>query len=95
MPYTVNNGGFIMKVTMNINDDLLKRLDSYAKANYMPRSTVMCIACNQYLMQNEIQALFTDLKQALNRISETGELDEKTKKDMTNFMEVCELMQAK
>lgn len=82
-----------MKVTMNVNDELLKRLDSFAKKNYLPRSTLMTIACNQYLIQNEMQELFSDLRKALQRISETGEMDESTKRDMDNFINACKLLQ--
>lgn len=82
-----------IKVTMNLEEELLKRLDDFSEKNYMPRSTTMSIACNQYLIQNEMIALMSDLRKVLQRILETGEIDEKTQHDMNNFIEVCKLMQ--
>ncbi len=38
-----------MKVTISLDDNLLKRIDDYAKKNGVKRSGLISIACSQYL----------------------------------------------
>ena len=54
-----------MRVNMTLNDELLERIDNYAKSNYMSRSSVVSFACNQFLMANELQSLMVDMKRVL------------------------------
>ena len=63
--YVSTERGVFMRVTMTLNDDLLKRIETYAKANYMNRSSVVSFACNQFLMANELQSLMVDVKRAM------------------------------
>lgn len=63
-----------MKITMNINDELLERVDRYAKINYMNRTSVFSVAVNEFLIKKELPALMKNMNQAMIKIAETGEI---------------------
>lgn len=42
-----------MKVNITLNDELLARVDEFAKENYMTRSGLTSVALTQYLAQQE------------------------------------------
>lgn len=50
-----------MKVTITVNDELLKKIDEYAEENFMPRSTFMALACKTYMEQAEVMKLMPDI----------------------------------
>lgn len=69
-----------MKITMNVNDELLERADRYAKMNYMTRTTVFSVAVNQFLMAQELPSLMANMNQAMIKIAETGTITEEQQK---------------
>ncbi len=81
-----------MRVNMTLNDDLLKRIDSYAKSNYMKRSSVVSFACNQFLMANEMQSLLVDMKRALQAIAANSTITDEQMKELEKFNILCDLM---
>jgi metal-responsive CopG/Arc/MetJ family transcriptional regulator len=81
------------RVTMSLNDDLLARIDSYAKSNFMARSSVVGFACNQFLMGVELQTLLVDITRAMQKIAETGVVNEAQQKQLDKFEMMCELFQ--
>ena len=81
-----------MRVTMTLNDDLLKRIETYAKANYMNRSSVVSFACNQFLMANELQSLMVDVKRAMQKIADCGTVPEEQIKEMEKFKMLCDMI---
>lgn len=81
-----------MRVNMTLNDELLQRIDSYAKANYMNRSSVVSFACNQFLMANELQSLLIDMKRAMQKIAENGVCTDDQMKELEKFSALCELV---
>jgi metal-responsive CopG/Arc/MetJ family transcriptional regulator len=88
----VLEGGVCMRVNMTLNDELLQRIDSYAKANYMNRSSVVSFACNQFLMANELQSLLIDMKRAMQKIAENGVCTDDQMKELEKFSALCELV---
>ena len=79
-----------MKITMNVNDDLLERVDRYAKQNYLTRTSVFSFAASQFLMSQELPSMIVNLNNAMIKIAETGEItpeDEKTLEAMHFFVE--------
>lgn len=50
-----------MRVNFNVPDELVARLDAYAKENYSSRSSVMCQACDQFLTAKEMQKMFGEM----------------------------------
>lgn len=71
-----------MKITMNISDDLLDRVDRYAKSNYLNRTSVFSIAVSQYLMAQEIPTMMVNLNNALIKISETGTITDEQRRTL-------------
>lgn len=64
-----------MKVQMSINDELLAKIDSYTKANYMTRSGFVSMACAQYLLAHEMQATLRELALCMREIADKGAVD--------------------
>ena len=74
-----------MRVNFNMPDELLKRLDEYAKENYISRSALMCQACDYFLTTKEVQKLLKQMTETMRRIAETNEINEQTQKEFEKF----------
>ena len=74
-----------MKITMNVPDDLLARVDAYAKANYQTRTSLFCFAVNQYLTAQQLPGLMKSMNEAMQRIAATGQVDQETQKALDSF----------
>jgi len=74
-----------VKITMNVNDDLLRRVDAYAKANYLTRTGVFSFAVSQYLTSQELPTLMVSMKRAMEKIAETGSIDAEAQKVLDAF----------
>lgn len=83
-----------MKVTMNLNDELVERIDKYAKTNYMTRTSVISFAASQFLMTQEVPALMSNVNQAMIKIAQTGEITEEQRKLLDSMEVFVELLQA-
>lgn len=81
-----------MRVNMTINDDLLARIDTYAKANFMSRSSVVGFACNQFLVQHELQSLLVDMNRAMRKIADEGNLDDEQLKQIEQWNSMMRLL---
>lgn len=66
------------KIQISINDDLLEKVDSFAKKNYMSRSGFLAMASNQYLNNVEMVAAMKDMSLAFKKIAQTGVVDDET-----------------
>lgn len=88
----ISERGVIMRVNMTLNDELLKRLDTYAKANYMNRSSLVSFACNQFLMANELQSLMVDMKRAMQKIADCGTISDEQIKELEKFQMLCDMV---
>ena len=73
-----------MKVNITINDDLLKKVDSYAKSNYLKRSSVVSLALLDYLDKYEYFSV-SCLSLALKKIASTGKIDAESAKRIEVF----------
>jgi len=81
-----------MRVNMNMPENLVARIDEYAKENYTSRSTIMCQACDQFLTAHEVQKLFGQMIKTMKRIEESQTIDEQSKKDLEKFFFLCETL---
>lgn len=88
-------GVFYMRVNMTLNNELLERIDNYAKSNYMNRSSVVSFACNQFLISNELQSLLVDMKRALQTIANKDTITDEQLKELEKFENICDLMTKK
>lgn len=64
-----------MKVGITLDDELLKRIDTYADSMYMSRSGFLSVAATQYLNTLELQDALKSLSKAMNRIADSGKFD--------------------
>ena len=74
-----------MKINMTINDELLKRVDDYAKANYLSRSGFLAICATQYLNAAELTASINSMALCFRQIAETGSLSDEQMKQLKDF----------
>ena len=71
-----------LKITMNINDDLLERVDRYAKINYLSRTSIFSFAVSQFLTTQELPSLMSNMNNAMLKIAETGTITEEQQKTL-------------
>lgn len=83
-----------MRVNLNIPDELVKRLDEYAKKNYTSRSTVMCQSCNQFLLAQELQELFKELARVMRKLADADTVDENTLQQLNELETLCKFLNA-
>lgn len=67
-----------MKVGITLDDNLLKRVDTYADENYMSRSGLISIALTQYLNSADATKAIKDLAISMRKIADTGKVDHDT-----------------
>lgn len=84
-----------MKITMNVNDDLLERVDRYARQNYLTRTSVFCFAVSQFLTAQELPSIMSNLNNAMIKISETGTISEEDQKTLDAMQLICDALNAK
>ena len=81
-----------MRVNMTLNDELLKRIDTYAKDNYMNRSSVVSFACNQFLTSVELSSLLVDMKRAIKKIADSGTCTAEQLKEFEKYEALCDIV---
>ena len=82
----------LIRVNMNVPEELLKRLDDYASSNYQTRSSVMCQACDQYLNAKQMQKLFADMAATFEKLAQIESIDEESKKQLDEFERLAKLI---
>lgn len=80
------------KVQISIDDDLLERVDNYAESNYMSRSGLITVACNQYLNQFEVVLAIKDLSLAMQKIAKDKAVDEDLIEQLEDFERVSRML---
>ncbi|WP_405308743.1 hypothetical protein [Methanobrevibacter sp.] len=83
------------KINISINEDLLERIDKFSENNYLSRSGLISLACSQFLLTQETEALFRNMNIALQKIAENGIVDDKTQKELDDCLRLCSLLQGK
>jgi len=81
-----------MKVGITLDDELLKRIDSYADANYMSRSGLLSVAATHYLNALEVQSAIKDISLAMRKIADTGKVDHETLEQLEDFERLAKFM---
>lgn len=80
-----------MKIQMSLKDDLVEKVDKYAKENYLSRSALVSIALNQYLLSHEVSTAIMEMSVAMRRIADTGKLDDEAMRQMEDFERLARL----
>lgn len=80
-----------MKVQITLDDELMKRVDSYADENYMSRSGLISLAVTQYLNTKEMMSAITRMSIVMEKIADKGEIDKQTQHELEDFQRMCSL----
>lgn len=81
-----------MKINISLDDELVKRIETYADNNYMSRSGFISLACNQYLASADVVTAVKTLSLAMQKIADNGEVDEQTSKELEDFSRLASLL---
>lgn len=85
-------GGERVKAQITLDDELMRRIDSYADECYMSRSGFISLACVQYLNQQEAFRLVKEMSVTLKKIAETGNVDEETRRELDDYERLCRMI---
>lgn len=81
-----------MRVNMSLPEDLVKRLDEYAKENYTSRSGLVSLACNQFLLARDVRKTLIHVQAAMDSIAKTKQLSEEDAKQLDDFCRLLAMM---
>lgn len=79
------------KVQISIDDDLLARIDRYAKENYNTRSGLISLGMVEFLNGKEVMMLIKDMGLAVRKIADNGVVDDATMEQLNDFERLCNL----
>lgn len=80
------------KITISLDDELLKRVDNYSDENYMSRSGLISLSLTQYLNSADVTKAIKDLAFAMRKIADNGVVDEDTQKQLEDFERLSKLL---
>lgn len=66
------------KINISIDDELMKRVDSYVARNYMTRSGVFSFAVTQFLDTADVVYSMKEMALCMRKISDNNSIDEET-----------------
>lgn len=84
-----------MKVQISVDDELMKRVDTYADDNYMSRSTLFTIAVTQYINAQDVTNAIKDMAVAMKKIADTGKVDHETMEQLEDFERLSKMLTIK
>ena len=79
------------KVQITLDEELLNSVDEYCDKNYMNRSWLISQALVQVINQQKMIDAIGNISIAMRNVSESGILDEDTKRQMEQFENLCKL----
>lgn len=74
-----------MKISINFDDELLTRLDNYAKSYKMNRASVIRSFCVKSLNEEELINSVKNVSKSIRKIADTNKLDEESRKVLEEF----------
>lgn len=74
-----------MKISISLDDELLKSADTYADENYITRSGLISLALSSFLNAQEARLAFSICANALQRIADSGNVDDDTMQELQSF----------
>lgn len=73
------------KLQITMDEELLNAVDEYCDKNYMNRSWLISQSLVQVINQQKIIDALTNISIAIKNVSQNGDLDDDTLKDMERF----------
>lgn len=84
-----------MKLSISLPDELVQKIDVLADEGCMTRSGFISLSCKQYIQQLEIAQCLKSMSTAMNRIADSGEVDEDTLKELEHFTSLANFISKK
>lgn len=84
-----------MTVQISVNDDLMKKVDEYAKSNFMSRSAFFSMCANQHLQAVQVTENLKDISLSIRKVADSNEMDEETQKKLEDFERLAKLLNFK
>lgn len=81
-----------MKIGITMNEDLVSRLDKYAKSNFSNRSAVITSAVNSYLNANETFACIKEIALSIKKIADNGTCSDEELEHIEDLQRFCEML---
>ncbi|MDE5583646.1 MAG: hypothetical protein K2J08_08070 [Ruminococcus sp.] len=82
----------MVRVNLSLSEELVAKLDKYAKDNFMTRSALVSFACNQFLTSFEIVDLMRQATLCMREIADKGIADEKAMKELEDMEYLLKLI---
>lgn len=82
----------VKKFNVSMSDELLDKVDRYSERNFISRSGLLSLAVSQFLKQDDIMNLALNLNSAVQKIAQTGTIDDSVKKDLEDFRIMMNLL---
>lgn len=71
-----------MKLSISMNDELVKQIDELAKTNYMSRSGFISFACMNHITQIQVIEKLKSLNDIMTKLYNKGMLDEEDTRNL-------------
>lgn len=84
-----------MKLTISMDDNLVKRMDEAADLNYMSRSGFISHAVSQYLIQQDSVIALNKMSLALNKIADSDSFDDVDLSELNEVRNMLNLVLSK
>lgn len=81
-----------MRIQISIDDELAVRIDEYAAKNYLTRSGLISLACTQFLQSNEAVLALSQLAVSMQKIADTGNIDEETQQELADIQRTVSVL---
>lgn len=79
------------KLQITMDQELLNAVDDYCDKNFMNRSWLISQSLVQVINQQKMIDSIVNISVALKNVSEKGQLDEDTRKEMESFETMCKM----
>lgn len=84
-----------MKLSISLNDELLKKADEIAKKNHLTRSGLIAVSLSQYIMQQEILDAMKQISSSMSIIASKSVLDDEAKRHLRDIESIVNLLTSK
>lgn len=84
-----------VKVNITLDEELIARIDGYADDNYMSRSSLISLACTQFLNSVDVTRAIQDMALAMRKIADSGEIDNESMRQLEDFERISKMLMGK
>ncbi len=84
-----------VKVQITLEEELLDQVDNYCDKNYMNRSWLISQALVKVLNEQKVIDSLADISVSIKTVTESGELDDETRREFEKFEALCKMFVGK